>query len=392
MKRIKLGLLANEFFDLSLGRMGGFGWAARQLARHFRDHPELGIDLVFFTGELSGAASETLVHDTRLVLRGSSLLNNVQRTRSERVDALLLIDYRPNYRMVCWSLPRTPMIVWVRDPRPPEDVSKVGSLRVPGAENVAAKGTMALDCTSLGTIARASRVIGRPIAFGSPEPQLRSKLCGCIGLEVDELSFLPNPIGLQPGEVRKSHRPQVIFLARLDPYKRPWLFLELARRFPHVEFLLAGKNHFSGEGAWTLSDVPANVRVLGHIDEADKVRFLSSAWILINTSIHEGLAVSFLEALACETPLLACVNTGSVVSRFGLYAGRFDGTGMEALPALSAALEQMLSSPEALRRIGAEGRAWVEQNHNWPNFLASFNRLCSKIGLSSSDYNHADHE
>ncbi len=383
MKRIKLGLLANEFFDLSLGRMGGFGWAARQLARYFRNHPENGIELVFFTGELRGAPefTETLVHETRLVLRAPSLLGDFQLTRSEKVDALLLIDYRPNYRTVCWSLPRTPMMVWVRDPRPPEDVAKVSSLRVPGAENVPAKGTLALDCTSLGTIARVSRWIGRPIAFGSPELQLKSKLSGCIGLEVDDFAFLPNPVDLRPGEVRKSSRPQVMFLARLDPYKRPWLYIELARRFPHVEFLLAGRSHFTGEGSWTLGDLPPNVRVLGHIDEAEKVRFLSSAWILINTSIHEGLAVSFLEALACETPLLACVNTGGVVSRFGLYAGRFDGTGMDALPALSAALEQMLSNPEALRRIGTEGRVWVEQTHNWPNFMASFNDLCAKVGV-----------
>jgi glycosyltransferase involved in cell wall biosynthesis len=383
MRRIKLGLLANEFFELSLGRMGGFGWAARQLARYFPNHPERGIDLVFFTGELRGSrdSRETLVHNTRLILKQPSRIANIRSVRMERVDALLLIDYRPNYRLICWAMPRTPIIVWVRDPRPPDDVAKVSSLRIPGDEAATPQGIMALDCTSLGTIARVSRWSGRPIAFASPEPQLRSKLTGCIGMEVDEFSFLPNPIDLQPGEVRKSRHPQVMFLARLDPYKRPWLFVELARRFPSVAFLLAGKNHYSGEGAWSANDLPSNLRVLGHIDGPEKVRTLSSSWMLVSTSIHEGLAVSFLEALACETPLLASVNPGGVVSRFGIYAGRFDGSGMEALPVLSAAMEQMLSHPEMLRRLGREGRAWVEDTHNWPRFLTSFDNLMTQVGV-----------
>ena len=383
VKRIKLGLVANEFFDLSLGRMGGFGWATRQLARYFSSHPELGIDLIFFTGELCGSIEqrEIVVHDTRLILKQSRAVTNLRLTRSERVDALLLIDYRPNYGRLCWALPRTPMIVWVRDPRPPEDVAKVSSLRIPGANGVIPKGIMPLDCTSLGTIARTSRLLGRPIVFATPEPQLRSKLTGAIGMDIDDLSLLPNPIDLEPGDVRKSERPQVIFLARLDPYKRPWLFAELACRFPDVEFLLAGGAYHKGEGTWTPGDLPSNVRFLGHIDGPQKVRALSSAWFLVNTSIHEGLAVSFLEALACETPLLACVDPGGIVSRFGLYAGRFDGTGMEALPALSAGMKRLLSDPGLRLQLGKAGRSWVRQTHNWANFVSSFRDLCARIGV-----------
>jgi glycosyltransferase involved in cell wall biosynthesis len=375
--------VANEFFDLSLGRMGGFGWATRQLARYFGRHPQLGIDLVFFTGELPGSAErrEIVVHDTRLILKQPSALANLRLARSERVDALLLIDYRPNYRRLCWALPRTPMIVWVRDPRPPQDVAKVSSLRIPNANDVVPKGTVPLDCTSLGTIMRASGLLGRPIVFATPELQLRRKFAGTFGVEIDEVFLLPNPIDLEPGEVQKSGRPQVIFLARLDPYKRPWLFTELARRFPDVEFRIAGLAYHKGEGTWTPHDLPSNVCFLGHIDGEEKVQALSSAWILVNTSIHEGLAVSFLEALACETPLLACVDPGGIVSRFGLYAGRFDGTGLEALPALSAHMNRLLSDHRLRLQLGKAGRSWVQETHNWPNFLVSLRNLCAHVGV-----------
>ena len=41
-----------------------------------------------------------------------------------KLDLILSIDYRIGYRRLFKILPRTPIIVWVRDPRPPEDVEK----------------------------------------------------------------------------------------------------------------------------------------------------------------------------------------------------------------------------------------------------------------------------
>src|SRR5262249_45084504 len=159
-----------------LGRVGGFGWAARQVARVFAD-PSLGVDLVYLTGELRASAGtpEPVLHGTRLILRQSAL-RDLRRARAERLDLLLLIDYRANYRWLCWALPRTPMIVWVRDPRPPDDVAAVDTLRIPGADGVRPKGTYQPDCSSLGTLVRASRWLARPLIFASPAPHLRDKL------------------------------------------------------------------------------------------------------------------------------------------------------------------------------------------------------------------------
>jgi glycosyltransferase involved in cell wall biosynthesis len=380
---VKLGVIANEFFDLDLQRMGGFGWAARQVARVLKD-PAIGVDVVYVAGELRGPLGqrETVVHGTRLLLRQRTLLADVRRAQAERLDVLLTIDYRPSYRWLCWALPRTPLIVWVRDPRPPEEVAKVDTLRIPGADGVRPKSVIQPDCSSLGTIVRASRWLGRQVLFARPAPHLRTKLTSMIRMDVTDFAFLPNPIDLEPGTVRKSAHPQVVFLARLDPYKRPWLFAELARLFPDVEFLAAGKAHYRGEGTWQPASLPANLRLLGHISDAEKVRVLSSAWVLVNTSIHEGLAVSFLEALACETPIVACVDPGGLVSSFGVYAGRFDGPGLDALPRLAAGLKHLLAHPALRMSLGKAGRRWVEETHSPRTFLASFSQLCARSGLA----------
>jgi glycosyltransferase involved in cell wall biosynthesis len=363
--------------------MGGFGWAARQVARLFREHPEQGFEAVFLNRTLlsAGDGRRALAHETPLIRRSGGRLSGVRSVKAERLDLLLMIDYRPSYRFFAGALPRTPIIVWVRDPRTPEDMRKIHTLRIPGAEGVRPQGIDEIDCTSLGTIARASRLLARPVLFATPAPSLAAKVRDTYYATPPEVFFLPNPVDLNPGAVPKSERPRVVFLARLDPVKRPWLFAELAARFPEVEFLFMGQKHFEGEGAWEPVGLPPNVRLLGQVDGAEKLRTLSSAWALVNTSIHESLAVSFLEALACETPIVSCQNPENVVSRFGIHVGRWDGDGLDALPHFGEALTRLLHDTETRVRLGKEGRAWVNEVHNPARFLHTFRALCASVGL-----------
>jgi glycosyltransferase involved in cell wall biosynthesis len=383
-RTIRLGVITDEFFDPQLGRLGGFGWAARQLGRIFNGDPSLGIELVYVAGEhlAQPGAAEGKVHGSRVILRQPGRLANLHRVRRERFDLLLTIDYNLGYSVYLRSLPRTPAIVWVRDPRTSDDARRILGVRIPGAEEEMPQGLFSHDGSSLARIAKESAWLNRPLFLATPAPLLAAKLKGTYGFEPWELFFLPNPLRLIAREVRKSERPTVVFLARLDPYKRPWLFAELARHFPDVEFRFLGQSHFTGPGGWNPENLPPNVRFFGHVDEDEKLRLLSEAWVAINTSVHEGLAVSFLEALACETPLLSCVNTGFVVSRHGIYTGRFEGSGMHGIDAFRQGLQALLDDPARRRELGGKGRAWVQSTHSLEAFLATFFRLCDRAGVN----------
>lgn len=382
-RRLKLGVITDEFFDASLGRLGGFGWAARQLGEIFNGDPALGVDVVYVAGEhlADDTRTEAKVHGSRVVLRRRSRLANVWAMQREQFDLLLTIDYNLGYSVYLRSLPRTPVIVWVRDPRTPDDAARINAVRLPGAPLEQPQGLMSHDGRSLARIARESALFRRRLLLASPTPLLVTKLAGAYGFEPWDFHLLPNPLRFDPPLRMKSERPTVAFLARLDPYKRPWIFSELARRFPEVEFQFLGQSHFTGPGSFSSSDLPPNVRLLGHVGEAEKQRLLSSAWVAINTSIHEGLAVSFLEALACETPLLSCVDTGFTVSRYGIYTGRFDGSGMESLDAFTAGLQRLLDNAGLRAELGRRGREWVRATHSVDTFLARFEGLVQRAGV-----------
>jgi glycosyltransferase involved in cell wall biosynthesis len=372
---VRVGIVSGEFLQPGATRIGGFGWAAAHAAEALR---AAGDEPVFVCPDVEALRSAPPAFgDTRLIAKHEGVVPFVRALRRARPDVLLSIDYRPSYDTAFKALPRTPMIVWVRDPRPPEDVAAVGRIRIPGRpEDEVPQGVGEIDCTPLSRVVRWSRALGRPVRFASPAPDaLTPKAPGTYGVDPGRLALLPNPIAVEREPGPKSPAPRVAFLARLDPYKRPWLFVELARAFPDVEFAMLGQAHFSGPGAWEPSGLPANLRLAGNISGEEKLRELDAAWVLVNTSPHEALAVSFQEALAARTPLLACVDTEGVVSRFGVCAGRFPGDGLDALPSLRAGLEQLLGDDDLRGRLGREGRDWVCGRHTPERFMHAFRAL-----------------
>jgi glycosyltransferase involved in cell wall biosynthesis len=164
--------------------------------------------------------------------------------------------------------------------------------------------------------------IRRADGLYSAAPSVNEKLRRKYGFAQDP-GLLATAVDLNRNVV-KADVPTVCFIGRLDRRKRPQLFFELARRFPHVRFLAAGR---SNDPAWetelrTRYGNTPNLELLGFVDQFESARLqsiLSQSWILVNTSVREGLPTSFLEALANRCALLSSVDPGGVTQRFGYH-------------------------------------------------------------------------
>lgn len=378
---MNVGIVTNELFDPRAGRVGGFGWAARAAARCLAGR---GMSPLFLSTEIGAHAAEVL--DAPIVLQRSHRVDLARRLRAARIDVLLTIDYRPNYTPILAALPRTPTVLWVRDPRGPREHAALSTLRVPGTTEPPA-GVDPLDCTSLARVARGARLVRRPLVFASPAPEtLTPRAPGAFGFDPGPLRLLPNPVadGPTPPAPSPGERPSLVFLGRLDPVKRPWLFAEVARRVPDADFLMLGGTYVEGPGSWRPRDLPPNLRLLGHVGGEEKERLVASAAACVNTSIHEALPVSFLESLWCGTPVVAGHDPERTVSRFGAYVGRFDGDGLAGAQAFAAAVRALLAGPAGARRLGQEGRAWVESTHSADRFAAAFAALAGRTAEAAA--------
>jgi glycosyltransferase involved in cell wall biosynthesis len=101
--------------------------------------------------------------------------------------------------------------------------------------------------------------------------------------------------------------------------------------------------------------------------------------MIVNTSIHESLPISFLEALHCGTPIVSCQDPEGVTSRFGRYVGHVDGSGLDALDVFADAIESLLDDDDLRLRLGAEGREWARANHTAERFLEVFEELATSL-------------
>lgn len=136
--------------------------------------------------------------------------------------------------------------------------------------------------------------------------------------------LLPTPVVVPAQQPRKSRDPTVCFLARWDKRKRPELFLALAKEFPGVRFIAAGDGQNT---AWDtvlrrrFGHLP-NLEMTGFINQFDTdalSSLLDESWILVNTSMREGLPTSFLEAMGHRCALLSRANPDGVTARFGYH-------------------------------------------------------------------------
>ena len=384
-RSIKLGIVANEFFDPTLSRVGGFGMLSRQIARCAEriNNPQLAVHLYYGSppNEANVALDQVYGRPMHLAKGPWRLSKYKILLTGARPDVWLSIDYRANYDYFLGMFKSVPLIVWVQDPKTPEDWERIRTSFVPGEEGIEPKGLGYIDCSPLADLVRKRRAAGAKTIFVVPTGFLTKKIEATYAVVPDEITELCYPMEPIPGPFAKADKPVVTFLGRLDPQKRPWVAAAIAERMPDVCFQFLGKSHFTGPGSWSTENLPSNVKLVGHVDGDEKLKHLRATWVMLNTSIHEGLPISFVEGLQCEAPIVACVDPEKVVSNFGTYVGEYRGSGMQGVEVFVDALRLIIDSPERRAALGAAGRKWVETHHSQQRFASQLSDICA--GLST---------
>ena len=170
--------------------------------------------------------------------------------------------------------------------------------------------------------------------------------------------FLATPVRDPLRPVRKAKTPTVYFCERWDGRKRPEVFFELAEQFPEVSFIAMGRAHSDRRDAQLRQRYGSisNLEMTGFVDQFSSERFpdiLSRSWILVNTSLREGLPRTFLEGASYECAILSSVDPDGFATRFGYRVSDGD---------FAQGLRVLLSNDEWLRR-GKLARGYVATTH-----------------------------
>ncbi len=167
-----------------------------------------------------------------------------------------------------------------------------------------------------------------------------------------------------PAEKQAPFSGRILFVGRLRYYKGLDNLLHALVPLPDVRLTIAGDGPMRGkwESLTRQLGISGRVSFLGEIDDATLAHVYHQAdlFVLPANSRAEAFGTVLLEAMACGLPCLTTeVGTGSSwVVQDGV-------TGCVVPPdqpaVLCAAIQNLFSDPEKLRRMGRAGRARVEQ-------------------------------
>jgi phosphatidyl-myo-inositol dimannoside synthase len=171
-----------------------------------------------------------------------------------------------------------------------------------------------------------------------------------------------------------SNAPLLLSVARLVPRKGLDTVLralpELAARVPGVSYVIAGTGPDADRLALLARSlgVAERVRTVGHVADVDLPLWYSACDVFVMPARSEppdveGFGLVFLEASACERPVVG-VRSGGVVD-----AIEHEKTGFLLPPgdvsALAGALSRLLLDPDLAAEFGRAGRARVQRDFTW---------------------------
>jgi glycosyltransferase involved in cell wall biosynthesis len=218
---------------------------------------------------------------------------------------------------------------------------------------------------------------------------LNPKACDLYGLPPDTpIRYLPNPVEFpsNPNAEDLPKKNNIIFLGRIESVKRGWLFCEIAKQIPEYDFYVLGQTFREKEKnsrIMTEYSGIGNLHFAGHVDGLEKKKFLTEAKILVNTSIHEALPVSFLEALAHGTLLVSNRNPENLTSQFGIWVGNVLGDGFDKVDAYVSAIRKIMQDDAFRKERAVAATAYIREVHSIEKFVRDMRQVVLEtVGLS----------
>jgi len=185
--------------------------------------------------------------------------------------------------------------------------------------------------------------------------------------------IVPNGIRLEtfdrhsPGLNGEKRAQQILFVGRLSSVKGVDDFVKAAKivlsQVSDATFLIVGDGEERERLKKLAKGFEHRIKFCGHISRGALLKLYTSSAALVLPSFTrlEAFGLVLLEAMACETPVIASRIPGvlDVVGEGGLLVAPRDPS------SLANAILEILENPTNARSMGKNGRKRVEQKYDW---------------------------
>jgi glycosyltransferase involved in cell wall biosynthesis len=224
--------------------------------------------------------------------------------------------------------------------------------------------------------------------FVAVSPSTRTEMQKALRITAD-IQLIYNGIELEilkPG--RKSQKPTVLFLGRLQTYKSVDVaikaFKSVHAQLPSAKLIIAG----TGDADESLRDLVNKehmnryIKFTGRVSTKKKLNLLQSSWLMVNPSFMEGWGITTIEANACATPVI-----GSDVP--GLKDSIKNGKTGVLVPygdtdRMAREIIKLLESQHLLKTLSTEAISWAH-NFSWDTSADYLRNLIAQT-LGEAEY------
>ncbi|HIH03043.1 MAG TPA: glycosyltransferase family 4 protein [Methanoregulaceae archaeon] len=173
--------------------------------------------------------------------------------------------------------------------------------------------------------------------------------------------------------------PMIFFIGRLEHQKGPDLLLDgvpdVLGEHPDAHLLIAGNGLMLAGLQATVRGMP--VRFLGLIPDAEYVRLLNAADLVVIPSRNEPFGLVLLEAWSASRAVVA-TNVGGLSENIDHL---IDGVKVAvSSAAIAQGINRVIGNPSRLRALGAEGRQKIESRFRWDAIAGTFTGIYRAIG------------
>ena len=199
-----------------------------------------------------------------------------------------------------------------------------------------------------------------------------------IPSEILRNSHLPVP---ENNLQRHESPPVVLWVDTVKQWKRPEVFIELARRCQDVsaEFLMIGRiehDHYKKLLAAAARDL-SNFRYGGFVPPAQVPEVFRRAHLHVKTSQPlEGFPNTFVEAWLHGVPVVSLETDPE-----GFLNEQHLGACLPSVDAMEQTIRHLLSHPDRRREIGLRARQFAEREFDLKNNVDRFERLLAARGM-----------
>lgn len=167
----------------------------------------------------------------------------------------------------------------------------------------------------------------------------------------------------------------VLWIGRAEPiHKRPIEAIEIARLCPDLPFRIVMNPADPTTAAAVRARLPANVELVDFVPPREMPELMRAARLLLNTSSVEGFPNVFLQAAACEVPIVSQAVLGDWLRRSG--AGVCGGGDRERTAAI---VRELRDDASRRSQLGRSGRRFVEQHHALADRVAELAAFCKSL-------------